>query len=603
MKKFKWRPILLILFLFTIFLSLTLWFAAKRSPFRSFCDTIFIEKIKDDTLGLHFTLAYPGKLGIETKKVSLPLYNRDNALASYQKIKENYETLKSFDVSELTTDEKYTHTLLLKAFSKELTGQQFFYLQEAFSPSGGAQLQYPILMAEYPFRNKDDIENYLQLLKLTPSYFECLCDFETEKASRGFCMADYSLKKVINQCNTIVTKESLRNNEHFLITTFTERINEALQKRFITKKEASDYISMNRQYLISYVLPAYENLAKTLSGFYGVGKNNAGLSHFREGREYYEWLFHLATGSDVSMKTAYETLAKDYYRSLLSLKTDLQRFRSDSSLTEEDLLFFPLTDSEEMLKHLRKEMAGDFPSVTSSFDVPALPATIKEVSPALEDFTAPAYYLVPPLDDNSQNSIYINSSSVPSGLQLYTTLAHEGYPGHLYQTTYYQIYRKEHNQPYLRSILNYGGYIEGWALYTEMLSYSYAAKLLVEETGNKDYELLYDIYSTERLASLSLLSLLDIGIHYYGLDYARVKELLAMHGIQDEDTVSGIFEYIVEEPANYPKYYWSYLEILSLKEEVRQQMGEYYNDYSFHRFFLESGPSDFTSLREKIKEE
>ena len=76
-----------------------------------------------------------------------------------------------------------------------------------------------------------------------------------------------------------------------------------------------------------------------------------------------------------------------------------------------------------------------------------------------------------------------------------------------------------------------------------------------------------------------------------------------MHGIQDEDTVSGIFEYIVEEPANYPKYYWSYLEILSLKEEVRQQMGEYYNDYSFHRFFLESGPSDFTSLREKIKEE
>ena len=303
------------------------------------------------------------------------------------------------------------------------------------------------------------------------------------------------------------------------------------------------------------------------------------------------------------MKTAYETLAKDYYRSLLSLKTDLQRFRSDSSLTEEDLLFFPLTDSEEMLKHLRKEMAGDFPSVTSSFDVPALPATIKEVSPALEDFTAPAYYLVPPLDDNSQNSIYINNSSVPSGLQLYTTLAHEGYPGHLYQTTYYQIYRKEHNQPYLRSILNYGGYIEGWALYTEMLSYSYAAKLLVEETGNKDYELLYDIYSTERLASLSLLSLLDIGIHYYGLDYARVKELLAMHGIQDEDTVSGIFEYIVEEPANYPKYYWSYLEILSLKEEVRQQMGEYYNDYSFHCFFLESGPSDFTSLREKIKEE
>ena len=221
----------------------------------------------------------------------------------------------------------------------------------------------------------------------------------------------------------------------------------------------------------------------------------------------------------------------------------------------------------------------------------------------MENFTAPAYYLVPPIDDNSQNSIYINRSMAPSGLELYTTLAHEGYPGHMYQTTYYQIYRDTNSLPYLRSTLNYGGYVEGWALYVELLSYEYAADLLVEDTGKEDYRLLFDIYKQERCASLALLSLLDIGIHYYGMDLARVTELLNAHGITDPDAIRDIYEYIIEEPCNYPKYYWGNMEILSLKELAKKEMGSTYSDYAFHQFFLESGPSDFTSLQERLKEE
>ena len=140
-------------------------------------------------------------------------------------------------------------------------------------------------------------------------------------------------------------------------------------------------------------------------------------------------------------------------------------------------------------------------------------------------------------------------------------------------------------------------------MYTELLSYSYAADLLVQDTGKEGYRLLYNIYCTERRASLALLSLLDVGIHYYGLDFERVKELLATHGITDETTAKEIYEYIVEEPANYPKYYWGYLEILSLKDAAKVQMGEYYTDYAFHQFFLQSGPSDFTTLSQKLKEE
>lgn len=585
--------ILLILFFLALFIS------NKKDPFRNFCDTVFVEELEEDTLSLHYTLAWPEKYNIDTKHTTLPLYSVQNALSSYKKTESYYEELQTFLAEDLSDEDRYTHTLLTKSLSHELEGKQYFYLQEVFSPSGGAQIQFPILMAEYPFRCKEDILDYLELIKLTPTYFSSLCQFEQEKFSKGFGMSDYSLNKVIHQCNTIITEESLLNNEHFLITTFSERLLQAVNDKIITKKEASAFATQNRQYLASYFLPAYENLATSLSSLCGMGKNEAGLVHYGPGKAYYEWLFCTLTGSEVGVKEAYQILAADYYSSMLSLSQNLNTFQEKNSLTDEELSYFPLSTSEEMLAHLQKKMVEDFPS-SSSLN---LSASVKKVSPAMQDFTAPAYYLLPPLDDNSQNSIYINESSVPNGLQLYTTLGHEGFPGHLYQTTFYQNYRKEHDVPQIRNILNYSGYVEGWALYTEFLSYDYAADLLVETTQKEDYRMLYNLYATERRASLALLSLLDIGIHYYGMDFDRVQKLLYDHGITEEATAREIFEYIVEEPCNYPKYYWGYTEILSLKETAKEQMGQYYSDYAFHQFFLENGPSDFCTLAEKLKEE
>jgi len=561
-----------------------------------------MKEISSDTLGLHYTVAYPEKLGIYKTEVSLPIYQKETALESYKNIQDYCSMFETFDPQKLSVDERYTQRLLIDSLSDELDGQQYYYLQEMFSPSGGIQIQYPILMAEYTFRCQKDIEDYLELIRLTPSYFESYCDFTKEKIKRSLGMADFSLEKVISQCNTIITAQEIEDNSHFLITTFNERIQKAVSDHIISKEEAARYASINKEYLSAYMLPAYTKLAQNMTSYMGSGKNNNGLCYFKDGKEYYSWLFKQTTGSDTVLPDVYRTLAQDYYNSMLALKDELIKFQNTASLTDADFTYFSLQTSDDILKNLSKQMEKDFPSITASFSIPSFSATVKDVSTSLENFTAPAYYLVPPIDDTAQNSIYINQASVPSGLELYTTLAHEGYPGHLYQTTYYQLYREKENLPYLRSTLNYGGYVEGWALYAELLSYDYAANLLVSDTGKEDYRLLFDIYRQERRVSLALLSLLDIGIHYYGLTIDRAQELLEAHGIQDSGTIKDIYEYIVEEPTTYPKYYWSYLEILSLKEKAKEKMGNHYSDYAFHQFFLESGPSDFTSLNMRLND-
>lgn len=602
-KLLRRKPLIILVVSGIALIMLAGFFYLQKNSFRSFCNEIFVTEMEQDTLGLHYTIAHPEDFGIKQQEASLPLYEKTEVLESYETLLEHSEKLQTFNPEKLSVEERYTQNLLISSLSNELEGKQYFYLQEMFSPSGGIQIQYPILMAEYTFRCKKDIEDYLALLKMTPEYFASYNAFTKEKVARGYGMADFALNKVISQCETIITQAEIHDKSHFLITTFEERLQKAVSEGIITEEEEKDYRNLNTEYLETYVVKAYEILGKTMESYLGTGQNTDGLCAFKDGSDYYSWLFKHITGSDTPIEEAYISLAKDYYNSMENLSSSLISFQNTASLTDSEFTYFTLDESDEMLANLMEQMKKDFPSVSATFDIPALPATIKDVSPSLEKFTAPAYYLVPPIDDNSQNSIYINRASAPCGLELYTTLAHEGYPGHLYQTTYYQLYREAQKLPYLRSTLNYGGYVEGWALYVELLSYDYASNLLTEDTGKEDYRLLFDIYKQERCASLALLSLLDIGIHYYGMDLARVTELLNDHGITDADTIRGVYEYIIEEPCNYPKYYWGNLEILALKELAKKEMGSDYSDYAFHKFFLECGPSDFTSLTKRLKEE
>ena len=226
---------------------------------------------------------------------------------------------------------------------------------------------------------------------------------------------------------------------------------------------------------------------------------------------------------------------------------------------------------------------------------------VKEVSASLEDYCAPAFYLTPPLDDTENNVIYINEKSTPQGLELYTTLAHEGYPGHLYQAVYSQRNMLSNEENPVRQIFWYGGYLEGWALYVEFISYDYATELAME-AGDIDAAYAYQIEKHNRNMQLCLYALLDVAIHYDGASYEQVHEVLGAFGILDADTTRRVYDYIAEEPANYLKYYLGYLEILRLKEAAKEQWGDEYSDLRFHTFYLDCGPSDFTTLKEALEQ-
>lgn len=591
-----------ILLLFTALILFLFGHRRDEKQFTNLTHDLFVEQMTSNTLNMHYTLAFPEDFGIYDYKPVLPGYSADSDRAAQASLDKTLRELAKIRPDKLNTEDAYTYELLMRKLENSQNLNEFTLYQTPLSPSSGMQSQLPILLAEYTFRNRRDVEDYLALLDQTDTYLASLLAFEQEKASAGLSMSTYSLRQVKNQCDTIVAKDTLEEGNHFLQSTFKERLIPLIQDGSLSAKEAEKYVQQNDRLLRTVVQPAYEALADglfLLEDSNGVPPLPTGLCSRPDGKEYYQYLLISQTGSyrpvdEVkallleNMQTEYKALC-----AMIQEHPDLTGRLKTGSYAE-----LPCADADAMLADLQKRMQQDFPLLPDcdAMETSSLPhVQVKSVSRDLQEYCAPAFYLTAPLDDTDSNVIYINQKNAPSGLELYTTLAHEGYPGHLYQTVYHNRDFLNRDENKVRQLLGYGGYLEGWALYVEFYGYDYATQLL-QEQGRQEDALCVQLEKHNRSLVLCLYSTLDIMIHYDNASREDIAAFLQDFGIHSATAVNTVYNYIADEPCNYLKYYLGYLEILELKETARTRWQSEYNDYDFHCFLLDAGPSDFTTL-------
>ena len=217
-KHFNLKKFLLFAFVFIILCSgfFSLFFTKSKTSFRSMTNRMFLEDIATDTLSLHYTLAYPDKYSLNSYPVTLPRYSKKNLIQTFSKLENNMAALSRVDKASFTSEEAYCYGLLQDYFDMRKRGISYTYLEECFSPSSGIVANYPVLMAEYSFRTKKDVTDYLTLLSDTPHYFSSYLQFQKERAEKGYFLASASMEETIEQCDTIITKEALDTDSHFL---------------------------------------------------------------------------------------------------------------------------------------------------------------------------------------------------------------------------------------------------------------------------------------------------------------------------------------------------------------------------------------------------
>jgi uncharacterized protein (DUF885 family) len=537
----------------------------QNKKFQSFTKDIFCQEVSSNTISLHYSLKDPEKYGINETPVSFGNINTNSkeAAASSENIR---AALGGFSYDMLSKENQLTYDILEYYLQTAEKNADYLLYEEPLGLVSGIQTQLPVLLSEYQFYNTDDVDTYLKLMESTPQYFESLISFEKEKSKAGLFMADFAADTVISQCTAFM--EMGENN--YLISTFVERVGQL----GISMEEQSRYIKRNAQMLQNYVLPAYNKLVSEIQGLKGTGKNEKGLSYLPEGKSYYEQLVAESTGSDRSVTDLEELTRKQIISDLEAMEKVMQKLGAEAKETAALEDANPVT----ILNELERKTEKLFPNP------PETVTQVKYVPKAMEEYLSPAFYLIPAIDNTTENVIYVNQAQMDNNLTLYTTLAHEGYPGHLYQTIYYAGTDPDP----LRSVFNFGGYVEGWATYAEMCSYYFTS------LSNEQATLLQKNSSI----ILGLYALADMGIHYEGWSRMDTIAFFKNYGIKDAKTIERVYELIIGSPGNYLKYYIGYVEFLELKKEWMEKKGDDFSQKEFHDAVLSVGPAPFSIVEE-----
>lgn len=574
------------------------------ASYNKLCREIFRTELSGNSLTLHYTLQNPADYGIYEQDARLPVYSSEGRALANAAVSDWLESLSAIDREQLSEKNQYGYTLLMRYLTLQQSLSAYTCYEEPLSPGSGMQQTIPVLFSEYRFQKKKDIDDYLSLLSQIDDYFKGLLAYEQEKSQAGLFMSKASAAALAESCETFLTDDSIGSGSHFLVESFVSRLDEFRNSypELLSDRAFDAYCAENSRILSEDVMPAYRMLAKEMTQISesAVRKHPArGASGFSEKQRYYALLVQKDTGSYRSMEEIQEML----YTQFDSLRLELLKLRRQEAMAQGTARHtHPLT-VEDILTFLQEDMRNDFPPLLSGSattsngfikkQLPAVSCDIKYISESLSAASAPAFYLTPQMDCFHKNVIYINPASSLKGPSLFTTLAHEAFPGHLYQTVYARESGIADRKNPLRGILDYPGYAEGWAFYVELLSYDYAENYYPVDTS---------LQKTARSLELCLCALLDLHIHYYGLTPSQTQALLTQLGISAE-AAQDIYSYIEREPANYLKYYLSYLEILSLKQDAMALWKEDYSDYRFHQFYLDAGPSDFLSLWERLYSE
>lgn len=537
--------------------------------FRTFTRSLFQTEVSANTISLHYTLRSPSDYGIADIPATYGSLSSD-PVAAKASVRNVLSSLQEFDPDTLSSENALTFKILDTYLKNASTGTDYLLYQEPLGPVSGIHTQLPVLLSEYSFYDTQDVETYLALLKETPSYFDSVIRFEQKKTTSGLFMPDYQADSVLDTCQSFIDM----GKENYLVSTFNERI---ASLDLLPENKKDSFQKENMKLVTEEIYPAYQNLITAIKSLKGKGMNEQGLSHFPYGKKYYEYLVRQTTGCNESISRLRLMTRAQILEDLSAMQKVL--FPADAALTQASVL--EQTSPDSMLDDLRSKITDTFP------EIPDVDFQVKYVPESMQDYLSPAFYMIPAIDNLTENVIYINNGQTASGLNLYTTLAHEGYPGHLYQTVYFSASEPDP----IRSILDFGGYVEGWATYAEMMSY-YLAPLPKTEAS---------LLQKNNSVILGLYALADMGIHYDGWSVTDTVRFFSDYGINDPNAVQSVYKLIIGSPANYLKYYIGYLKFYELKKEMADALGNQFSQKEFHRAVLDVGPAPFEIVYDEVE--
>ena len=529
---------------------------------------IFIDYASSDSLTLNYTLKDPSAYGINLEEATwgeVPLTEEEFA-------EEKAQTQAWLDrlntISGLTGDRAVTYDVVKYYLEADLESYDYIYQTTNFAPMLGFQSQLPTTMAEYHFDDTKDVEDYLALLNSLGAYIDSLLTFEAQKADAGYGMCKSALEASIEDCQSFIASPET----NLLIEVFPEKL-EGLN---LTEEEKNGYIEKNQDAVLNSIIPAYQAIIDGLSSQLDAAPENGSIASYEKGQAYYKYLLRTSVGTDKTPEELIELTESNLNTAIFSLAFIMNS--NPDIFDDVENAQYSLSDPEEIIEHFKATFTSE-----QMPEAPKASYTLKNVHTSLSERLSPAMYFIPRIDDIANNQIYLNLTD-NTGNELMPTMAHEGYPGHMYQITYYY----NTNPDPIRTVYECSGYVEGWASYVESLSYDYCG--FTDDVAN-----FYRIFNADM--SLNLCCRVDLGIHYEGWDLTQTGEFIRQYLDFDDNTIQELYEAVLYNPTNYMIYGIGMDEITQMRETMEEHLDDAFDIKDFHKQLLDLGPAPFSILK------
>lgn len=563
--------------------------------FKEFLDMFFVEYLEGDQLSVNIFCENPSDFGLEHYDAEWYTYesSTEEEMAEYvEYITELYTELQSFADAKLSKLQEVAYRKVESFLVENIESykiEDIEYLNLRYIDSfGGYVADFLTYMEAYSLRSEAEVQDIVKYIQSTKTAFPSYLTYAKDRADHGYALADYSIKEMRGYLKDLLEEDAKEGNYYL-----TDVINGKIDGlTFLNDEQKEEYKATVKSEMENSFIYGVQALYDGLEQFEGLlpEEEEGYWAKYESGKELYKINLQSLLGLNnfsfeqyiKELEATLNATSKEYMDLFYAIAND-NGFMTSAQI-DAHVSKYPIFDGtpDEMMVFLKDFAPTIVPELKSNPEI-----NIKYMDTASAKVSnAVAYYMKSALDNTAGENITLNGEKLGNKNDVIGTLAHEGYPGHLYA----YVYSKEIGQHNLSTIMTSTAHAEGWATYVELKLYDYAMSL----SNDKKYIQVMEYLKAEHAQGFLLETRIDVGIHYEGWTVKEVAEFLDGLGFNG-GAAQGIYDQFIEMPTTYAAYGYGKLYFVKLHNEAQKVLGVYYDEIEFNAMLLSRG---WTSLGE-----
>ena len=493
----------------------------------------------------------------------------------------------AIDATGFSQQDALSLKLTIRELKEQIEGAQFKNWEMPVNQRDGPQVDLPYLISLMPFNSLQDYENYLSRLRQISRVFEQITANMSRGLSDRLMPPAYLLDKVSSEAEE-VAKQTGESSPFFgPLKQFPAGFSTADQKRL--RKDALNLIA-------TQIIPAYQKFAAFVRDEYAPhGRTDPGVWSLPDGEARYRYAIKRMTTTEMTPDQIHEIGMQQLHETEAEMLAVARKFgfndlSSFNQHIKDDRKLYA-TSGQQVLDLYAKYAADMEPELPRLFGhLPKAKLIAVPMEPSRSPSGTPADYSPGTPDGSRPGHINVNEYDPQHRLLLNVEAIayHEGVPGHHLQIS---LAQELPDLPDFRQHAGYTAYVEGWAFYAERLGKDVGRyQDPYNEYGRLENEMWRDI----RLV-------VDTGVHAKHWSRDQMVEYFHKYTAMDEPNIQTEVDRYIGWPAQALAYKVGQLQILKLRDEARQRLGDKFDIRAFHDEVLGNGPLPLDVLQSEVE--